>query len=95
VRALLAIMLAVTPASAGVKVGDDYYRPSTAHVRKGGSVTWHWGGHRRHDVYFTRGHIARCKSRRGGSCTRRFSRRGSYSYICTLHAGMRGRVVVR
>jgi plastocyanin len=93
----LAACPAASAAASRVKVGDDYYRVGTVHVRKGGSVTWHWAGHRRHDVYFMSGshRPARCKSRRRGRCTRRFPRRGTYSYICTLHAGMRGRVVVR
>jgi plastocyanin len=104
VRALLLILLVCAlaagtaqAAGAGVKVGDNYYRSSTVHVHRGATVTWHWAGRRSHDVYFTsgRGSPARCKSRRRGSCSRRFPRRGSYSYICTLHADMRGRVVVR
>jgi plastocyanin len=97
VLAAALIALAVLPASAGVRVGDDYYRSGAVHVHRGGAVTWRWAGHRRHDVYFTSGshRPARCKSRRRGSCSRRFPKRGTYSYICTLHAGMRGRVVVR
>jgi plastocyanin len=95
-----AALVAAVPALARgtrVKVGDDYYRSRTVDVHKGATVTWHWAGHRRHDVYFTsgRGRPARCKSRRRGSCSRRFPRRGTYSYVCTLHGAMTGRVVVR
>jgi plastocyanin len=97
--ALLCVLVAGQAQAAGtrVKVGDDYYRSGTVHVHRGATVTWHWAGHRRHDLYFTsgRGRPARCKSRRRGSCSRRFPRRGSFSYVCTLHANMRGRVVVR
>jgi plastocyanin len=82
-----------------VKVGDDYYRPRAIHVRPGSKVTWRWAGRRRHDVHFTgapRGAKPRfCGSRRRGSCTRRFRKRGRYVYVCTLHGGMSGKVVVR
>jgi plastocyanin len=95
----LLVLIAAVPAGEAsgrhVKVGDNYYRARTVHVSKGSTVTWRWAGRRRHDVYFTHGHIARCKSRRHGSCTRRFRRRGTFTYVCTLHGNMAGRVVVR
>lgn len=97
--AVAAVALA-GPAQAGgthVRVGDNYYRARTVHIHKGSTVTWRWAGRRRHDVYFTSGRHrpGRCTSRRRGSCSRRFPRRGTYSYICTLHGDMTGRVVVR
>ena len=94
--ALLASGVAHSSAT-GVRVGDNYYRHSTVRIHRGGAVKWHWVGHRRHDVYFTSGRHrpARCSARRSGSCSRRFRHRGTFSYVCTLHGDMAGRVIVR
>jgi plastocyanin len=82
-----------------VKVGDNYYRAHSVRIRRGSTVTWRWAGHRRHDVYFTRaprgGKPRRCSSQRRGKCSRKFRKRGTYSYVCTLHGDMAGRVRVR
>lgn len=80
-----------------VAVGDNYFRPRTPVVRVGTSVTWRWRGRRRHNVVFTsgRGRPRGCSTRRGGSCTRRFRRRGTFRYVCTLHGSMTARVTVR
>jgi plastocyanin len=79
-----------------VSVGDNYFRPSRVRVRRGGAVTWTWTGRARHNVYFVGGprRIRTCRARRHGRCTRRFTRRGAYRYVCTFHGSMVGRVAV-
>lgn len=82
-----------------VKVGDDFYRARSLHVRPGTKVTWRWVGRRRHDVYFTSApHKAKpryCKPQRKGSCSRRIPKRGTYGFVCTIHGSMTGKIVAR
>ncbi|MEJ7750184.1 MAG: hypothetical protein WKF32_01885 [Thermoleophilaceae bacterium] len=33
-----------------------------------------------------------CALRRRGSCTRRLRRRGTYRFLCSVHAGMTGKI---
>jgi plastocyanin len=101
--ALLAVLAGLSSAHGAaatrVKVGDDFYRARTVHVSRAATVSWHWAGHRRHDVYFVsapRGaKPKRCSTRRRGNCSRTFRKRGRYSYVCTLHGEMTGKVIVR
>jgi plastocyanin len=99
VPAFAAGQSAVTAGTKTVKVGDNYYRARSVRIRRGSKVIWRWGGHRRHDVYFTsapRGaKPRRCKAQRHGKCSRSFRKRGTYEYVCTLHGNMAGRVRVR
>ena len=99
---LIALLALAAPAAAGdrsVAVRDNLFKPRSLTVGKGGTVTWSWRGRRRHNVYFYSGPSAGrprgCSSRRSGTCTRRFRRRGTYGYVCTLHGTMVGSVTVR
>jgi plastocyanin len=92
-----------TSAAKGVSVRDDVFSPRGVTVSRGGKVTWRWRGENPHNVAFRRvpagaSRPKRCgtTSRRGASCTRKFPRRGTYRYVCTIHelAGMKGRVKV-
>jgi plastocyanin len=92
----LAVVLALLAPAPGPQVGvvGNAFRPRRVTVRVGRSVTWRWQGRRRHDVWFAEG-PRRCRPRRSGRCTRRFSERGTFDYQCTLHGSMTGRVRVR
>lgn len=105
----LAVVLIVAAASSGstattaaakkVAVKDDRFVPKSTTVSKGGRVTWLWRGQNDHTVTFTK--VPRGASKRGagerssGRFTRSFSKRGTYRYVCTIHAGMKGVVTVR
>ena len=84
---------------ATVIVHDDHFHPGTVTVARGSSVSWRWTGENPHDLRFrrTRGlpRIRAAGMRRSGAVRRKFSRRGTYRYLCTLHEGMTGRVRVR
>lgn len=82
------------PRRATVGVHDNHFHPATARIRRGGTVTWRWQGHHPHDVRFRRGRSA-SPVRTTGSWRRRFRLTGRYAYVCTLHEGMTGEVVVR
>jgi len=66
-------------------------------VRRGGTVTWTWNdGRVSHNV--TSSGTKRFKSsttKATGTYRVRFTKAGTYRYICTIHPGMLGKVVVR
>jgi plastocyanin len=79
-----------------VAVGHYKFAPKTLHVKKGQKVTWKWikGNDDLHNVTF---HGFHSKSQQSGSFSHTFTKKGTYTYICTFHVhthGMRGTVVV-
>ena len=95
-------LAAQTAATKSVSVRDDFFSPRTASISRGDKVVWRWRGDNPHNVRFRQ--VPRGAKRPRGSTTktsgrfaRTFSRRGTYRYVCTIHAdsGMRGRVAVQ
>lgn len=88
---------AAAAGSAMVRVKDIAFKPGTARIAKGGRVTWRFldGQYVEHNVHsvgskrFTSSH-----DRHGGSYSVRFTHAGTYRYVCTLHANMKGKVIV-
>ncbi len=81
-------------AVANVSVRDNFFSPRSSSTRSG-RVTFTWRGSSFHDLVFTRapgGKPRGCSLRRRGSCTRRLRRRGTYSFVCTIHSGMGGKI---
>ena len=83
-----------------VSVKDNFFSPRSVTIRRGGKVTWIWRGQVDHNVRFRK--VPSGASRRGSSTkssgrfTRSFSKRGRYTYVCTIHSpDMRGSVVVK
>ena len=85
-----------------VAVKDNFFTSKTVHVASGGRVTWVWRGDLPHNVSFR--HVPRgaskkprARTRTTGHFTRRFTAKGRYRYVCTIHEddGMKGTVVVR
>jgi plastocyanin len=71
------------------------FHPGTLNVGRGDSVRWLWRERgTEHNVTFAGFHS---RTQASGSYTVRFTRSGTFSYRCTIHAreGMRGRIVVR
>jgi plastocyanin len=86
------------PTTAGVtaEATSNTFTPACVVVAAGGTVTWTFGS-RTHNVIFgankpTGGDIP---DRTNTTEQRTFPTAGHYPYDCTLHPGMRGRVVVR
>jgi plastocyanin len=68
------------------------FSPRTLKIHRGDVVRWVWrDGTVPHNVSARSFHSA-IQSK--GSFSVRFTRRGSFSYVCTLHRGMTGRIVV-
>jgi plastocyanin len=92
---------ATTAKTRSVSVRDDFFSPKRRTIASGDSVRWVWREDNPHNVRFRRvpsGASKRpgSKTKSNGTFTRRFTRRGSYRYVCTIHedAGMTGSVRV-
>jgi len=72
------------------------FSPTTVTIAKGGSVTWTIGT-RNHNVTFvqTAGAPANIPTATNATATRQFPQAGTFAYVCSLHAGMVGTVVVQ
>jgi plastocyanin len=106
------VLLGATITTAGgggrgttITVLDDYFAPKAKTVARGTTVTWTWhptDTSHRHNVTFVKvprgARRGRSTTKRDGTYSRKFTRRGTYRYVCTIHrrsADMRGTVRVR
>jgi plastocyanin len=70
-----------------VLVKDDFFKPKTLTVSKGSTVKWVWKGKERHNVAVANGPSNfRFGTRKTGSKSHTFKKRGTYSIVCTIHA---------
>lgn len=73
--------------------------PTTVRIKRGDTVTWTWGDKpidAMHTVTsYGRSRFRSAGARFVGTYTVRFARKGTYSYHCTIHDNMMGRIVVR
>ena len=70
------------------------FHPGTLNIGRGDSVRWLWRERgTAHNVTFAGFHS---RTQTSGSYTVRFTRSGTFSYRCTIHAreGMRGKIVM-
>jgi plastocyanin len=75
-----------------VTLKDISFKKSAVKIAKGGSVRWIWkDGDTPHNVTFATKHS---KTQKSGSYSLRFARAGTFTYHCTIHPGMNGKVVV-
>jgi plastocyanin len=80
-----------------VDVREEYFYPSLVAVRRGGTVVWDFTGQATHDVVDDTGlelFDSGLTPPGGPSFAFTFAAAGTYRYVCTLHAGMTGRVQV-
>jgi plastocyanin len=83
--------------SAAVRAQDFDFKPGTARIAKGGRVTWRFldGQYVPHNVHSAgRRRFKPSDDLTSGTYSVSFRRRGTYRYVCTLHANMKGKVVV-
>ena len=76
-----------------VTIGDDFFKPPKLTVKRGTVVTWQWTGMNPHNVTFTTLH-KHSKTQRSGVFRLRFSHKGTFHYLCTIHR-FKGTIVVR
>jgi plastocyanin len=81
-------------ASNQVSIGNDFFNAPNIVVPAGTTVTWTWNsGTEDHNVTFS---DASSGDKSGvATYTRQFTTPGTFSYRCTLHAGMTGSVLVQ
>ena len=79
-----------------VTTSGDFFTPNKVAIAQGGQVTWTFGGTEHTVVFSSAGAPGGITS--GGyssSQSRTFAQTGNFSYVCTIHAGMSGQVIVR
>jgi plastocyanin len=92
--ALAGTLLIAAPALSkrkSVEVDDNYFvhkgSPPTVTVKKGTKVEWEWEGHNPHNVTVARGPVKfHSRTMSSGKFTKRLTRKGTYTIICTIHA---------
>jgi plastocyanin len=81
-------------ASNQVSIGNDFFNAPNIVVPAGTTVTWTWNsGVEEHNVTFSDASSGDKTS--GATYSRQFTTPGTFSYHCTLHAGMTGSVLVQ
>ncbi len=75
-----------------VAVEDNRFEPRVIRVPAGAEVAWDWQGSARHNVVGDGGFQSDLL--REGTFAHTFEAPGTYNYLCTLHTGMTGRVIV-
>ena len=100
VIALVAPAAAAPIAAAGTRtivIRDIDFHPRSLTIHRGTTARWRFAdGTTPHNVT-SRGHLRFRSSptKQSGTYRVRFTRRGTYRYVCTIHPNMRARVVVR
>lgn len=75
-----------------VIVDDNVFKPKTAEVGVGDTVTWRFEGQSAHNVTFDDDEASDLM--KDGEYERTFDEAGSFEYVCTVHPGMTGSVKV-
>ena len=85
--------MSATPSPA---VGDKGLKADALSLAKGATARWNWAGKNPHNVTVTKGpQKFRSSTRKHGSFSHKFTAKGSYTIVCTIHANMVMLVKVR
>jgi plastocyanin len=93
VAILGALSSPVAAAGHAVSIGDGAFAPRRITIKLGDSVTWTNKGSAIHNVYFDAFHSDDTMNS-GDRYTHKFTKAGSFTYVCTIH-GFQGTVVVK
>ena len=91
-------LLASGAASGAPTVGveDFSFTPASTSVKRGSTVTFRWTGSAPHNVTVTSGPVKfHSPTQKKGTYKRKLTRKGTYSFKCTLHPFMKGRLRVK
>ena len=92
--AVAALLVAAASAFAATKtVSWKVGSSSTVKIRHGQTVKWVWTDGQPHNLKGPGG-VSRVVTKKGFSFTRKFTRRGTYKYICQVHSSMKTTVKV-
>ena len=92
VGAVAAVAAPSLAANKTVKVDDDFFSPKVVTINKGNTVTWKWVGSNPHNVQFKG---FKSKTITNGTYKHTFRKRGTFRYVCIIHSGMTGKVIVK
>jgi plastocyanin len=93
VRADAPLVAKPTGGRSAVQIAGFAFEPSTLRTTVGSVVTWRNADPAPHTA--TGRLFSSPQLRQGGTYRHRFTRAGTYPYVCALHPGMRGTVVVQ
>jgi plastocyanin len=77
--------------STEVELFDNRFEPAVISIEAGDTVTWTWRGQAPHDVV---GDGFESDVQTTGTFTHTFDAGGEYDYVCRIHSGMKGLIVV-
>ena len=83
-----------TPAGGSVRISQMRFDPPRLTVQAGETVTWTQADTMPHTVTSNDGTLGSSTLNRGSSFSHTFDQPGTYEYVCSLHPGMRGQIVV-
>ena len=84
-----------TVADVLVTIDDFAYAPRTLRIAEGTRVTWKNVDAANHTVTFSTGPGDLGNIGEGRSRSTRFTRAGTFTYVCEYHPSMRGKVIVK
>jgi plastocyanin len=92
VRADAPLLKPPAPRRAAVSISGFAFKPATLRTTVGSTVTWRNADAAPHTA--TAPQFSSPQLGKGGTYRRKFTRAGTYAYICAIHPSMRGKVVV-
>ena len=84
-----------TPTGNSVWMQNTAFNPNSLTVPVNATVTWTNKDGMTHNVTSDSGWFASGNINQGGTYSHQFISAGTYSYRCTIHAGMTGRIIVQ
>lgn len=72
-------------------VRDNFFEPAALEIPAGTTVVWTWEGRAPHNII---GKELEAPVQTSGTFSHAFAAPGTYDYVCTLHRGMHGRIMV-
>jgi len=99
--AITVLFSAIAAAACGTKevfVGDNFFEPAKTNAKKGDRVAFEWIGSEEHEIAKSKGpgkFFHSGPKTDGGKFRQRFTERGTYRIICTLHEDMRMKLEVK
>jgi plastocyanin len=84
-----ALAVPALAATKTVSLRDNVFSPKSVTVKKNTRVKFSWKGSNPHNVTATKGPVKfHSSTKTSGSYSRKMTRRGSYTIVCTIHPGM-------
>jgi plastocyanin len=81
--------VAKASSSTSVKLRDNSFSPKTKTVKQNTTVVFTWAGHAPHNVTVAKGPVKfHSNTQTKGTYKKRFTRKGTYRIVCTIHPGM-------